>query len=283
MLSYLENLIWGMMSVSTQSFRISVKNSYMLFWGVIRVNRGDDMAYIADLAIVAVIIFSAVMGHRRGLVKTVFKCLSLAAAIILAYFFGHAVGDYIKTTPVYETVSVSVSDAVSEHFDKTALEGLDSAKKAQQDFEKSDVGKTLSRLGFDSNDLYEKYETEILDGKNSLKENYAKKLADWIISCLASALGTLIVFIASLLLLKILAKVFEAVFKLPLLKTVNKFGGGILGLILGFVYAFVACAVIEMLLPYIPENPVLYMGMEENTVLYKFFLNVNPLLLLFFG
>lgn len=239
------------------------------------------MAYIADLVIVAVIICSGVLGHRRGLVKTVFKCLSLAAAIILAYFFGKTAGEYIKNTPVYDSVDSYVSETVEAYFDKTALEGLEEAKASFEGFESSEVGKALSRLGFDSDDLYEKYEAEILNGKDSLKENYAKKMSEWIISCLASALGTLIVFLVSLLLLKILSKLFEALFKLPILKTVNKFGGGVLGLALGFVYAFVICTVVELLLPYIPENPVIYMGMEEDTVIYKFFVGANPLMLLF--
>lgn len=260
----------------------------MLIWGGFcenpaRVKGEESMAYVADIIIVAVIVLSAILGHRRGLVKTVFKCLSLVIAIAAAYVFGSAAGEFIKSTPVYEKVETAVSASVDEHFDKAASEGLDEAKKAQLEFEESVIGKNLKRIGFDSGDLYEKYESEMLDGKESLKENFAKKTSEWILSCLACALGTLCVFLLSLLLLKVLSKIAEALFRLPFLKTVNKAGGAILGFALGLVYAFAVCAVIEILLPYIPKNPVIYMGMEENTVLYKFFLNLNPLLFLFFG
>ena len=134
---------------------------------------------------------------------------------------------------------------------------------------------------FAPEDMYEKYQAEILDGKESLKENYAKKMTEWIISCIASVLGTAAVFVLSLLLLKVLSALFEALFRLPLLKTVNKLGGGVVGLVLGLVYAFLICTAIHLLLPYIPENPVIYMGMEEDTVIYKFFVSANPLMLLF--
>ncbi len=241
------------------------------------------MAYVADLVILAVIVLSTVLGYRRGLVKTMFKCLTFVAAVLAAYTFGSAAGEYIQTTSEYEKVEVAVNSAVDDFFDKKAEESLGDAKKAQNGLEDSEIGKILSKLGVDSRDLLEKYEAEVLDGKNNLKESFVKKISDGLLKRIALVVGTIAVFAASLLLLKLASKLVEALFKLPLLKNVNKGGGALLGLVLGFVYAFAICAIVEMLLPYIPDNPVVYMGMEENTVVYRFFLNLNPILFLFFG
>ena len=41
--------------------------------------------------------------------------------------------------------------------------------------------------------------------------------------------------------------------------------------------------IVEILLPYIPQNPVIYAGMEKDTILYNFFVNLNPVILLLFG
>ena len=50
-----------------------------------------------------------------------------------------------------------------------------------------------------------------------------------------------------------------------------------------FCSAFLLCMALEVLMPYIPKNPVIYAGMEKDTVLYGFFVNINPFIFLLFG
>ncbi len=241
------------------------------------------MAYICDIVIALVIILSVVIGCKRGLVKTAFKCLSLAAAILVAYFFGSYAGSFIKDTKVYEDFSLKTKNAITSRFDQIEAEGLAAAEKAKQEFSESDIAKTLSRFGLETDSFYEKYESAMNKGTENAKEKFAVDAAQTVMSCLANALGTLIVFVLALIALKLLSLLFDSIFKLPVLKTVNKVGGLILGLVFGLALSFVLCMAVEILLPYIPENPVIYAGMEKDTVLYSFFLNLNPVILLLFG
>ena len=241
------------------------------------------MAYICDIVLALVIVMSVVLGFRRGLVKTAFKCLSLVAAIALAYFFGSYAGDFIRTSGIYDDVSLKAQQAISSHFDRIESEGLAAAEESRQKFLESDISKTLSRLGFETDSLYEKYESAIDKGTENAKEKFATEAADKILSCLADALGALAVFILALIILKLLSFVFEGIFNLPVLKFVNKLGGTALGLVFGLALAFILCMAVEILLPYIPNNPVIYPGMEKDTVLYSFFLNLNPVILLLLG
>ena len=68
-----------------------------------------------------------------------------------------------------------------------------------------------------------------------------------------------------------------------MLNGINRLGGFVVGLVLGIFSVYILCMIVEILLPYIPQNPVIYAGMEKDTILYNFFVNLNPVILLLFG
>lgn len=241
------------------------------------------MAYIVDIIIAAIVVVSLFLGYKRGLVKTAFGCLSLVAAIAVSYFFGSYVGDFFKTTDVYHSLSQRTTAAISEHFDKAEKEGLERIEQSFDEFENSEIGLTLERLGLETESFYEKYKVRLSDDTENAAEQFAVDAAEKIMECLANALGILVTFVVSLILLKILSGIFDGIFKLPVLKAINRTGGVLLGFVLGIATAFVLCMVLEILLPCIPQNPVLYIGMQNDTILYNFFVNLNPVIFLLFG
>jgi len=82
------------------------------------------MAFVVDIIIAALFVLSVFLGYKRGFVKTVFSCLTLAAAIFTAYTFGDDVGSYLKTTPAYEMVEEMVEKELEEGFDEIYKEGI---------------------------------------------------------------------------------------------------------------------------------------------------------------
>lgn len=258
----------------------------MLVWDriLLRQPKGEvAVAFLCDIIIALLIVLSAVVGRKRGLIKTAFSCLSLAVAIALSYFLGSYVGEYIKTTKAYDSLSLKAENVISERLDGIEAEGIAEAKQAKSRLEESELGMTLERLGLETDELYEKYEKAIDKGAENAKEKLSQAMADKVMSCLAKALGVLIVFVVSLIALKIISLVFDGIFKLPLLNSINRIGGLLLGIVLGVAGAFVLCMALEILMPYIPKNPVVYPGMEKDTLLYHFFVNLNPVILLLFG
>ena len=241
------------------------------------------MAFVVDIVIVAILLTSVFLGYKRGLVKTVFNCLSLVVAIILASMFGAYAGNLIKSTKIFNDVSENIASEISDYFDKTAKEGIENAMSADINLEASPVGNLLLRLGIDSESVEKGYVDALQKGAENVKENVTDAVAGPVLDCLARAMGTLIVFIISLIALKILSFLVDGLAKLPVLKTFNKFGGLVAGAASGIIFVFVLCMVTQVVLPYIPENPVVYMGMDKDTVLYSFFLSLNPVILLLFS
>lgn len=241
------------------------------------------MEIIADVIIIAIVLISVTAGYRKGLVRTLFRCLTVAAAIAVSFYTGPMLGDFIKSTDEYTVISGNVSEKVSDYFDSVVLSGIEDAEKSKTDFEETPLAETLSRLGFDSEKMLEHYKTAVVSGAENVKDEYVEGLTRYILSCLANALGHLVMFLAALIVIKLIGVIAEKLFDLPVLKIVNKAGGGLLGAVFGIVIAYIVCMAIETLLPYIPENPVFYMGMAEKTYLYRYFVNFNPMIFLLLG
>ena len=241
------------------------------------------MAYICDIVIAVIILISAIVGKKRGFVKTAFGLLSFICAIAISYFFGSYAGEFIKTTSVYDDLSQKVTASISEYFDEVAEEQLEKIQLRDEKMSESGMVKNLERLGLETDSFYDRFEDAIKEGTENAKEKFARNAAVKVMECLANALGVLATFVVSLVALKILGFLVDRLFRLPVLNGINRLGGLVVGVVLGLFSVYILCMIVEILLPYIPKNPVIYAGMEKDTILYNFFVNLNPVILLLFG
>ena len=233
------------------------------------------MEFIVDIVILAIVIISAIIGFRTGIIRTVFGCLAVTAALACAFFLAPHAGAFLKDTSVYEKMSVRVVEIIDGYLDG----GTENIESQLNEFANSPLSDTLSRLGFD----FESEAGAYIEKLDEVGNNYAVSITDTVLSFLAMMLGALVVFILSLILIKLLGLLLEKLFRLPVLKTVNRAGGLAVGAVLGIVIAYIFCMALEIVLPYIPENPVVYMGMAENTFLYRHFVSFNPAALIIAG
>lgn len=238
------------------------------------------MKYVIDVVIAAILVFSVIRGFKRGFIKTVFSCFAVVVALGLAYFFGPMVGDFIRTTDVYANVEEKVDTQIEQYFESKA--GT-SVQNPLEDGSLADSFATLDRLGINVEELYGNYENAVAQGSHNLQEGFTENVASPILKALSTALGAIAVFVASLIVLKLLSLVLGGIFSLPVLKQLNHVAGLAAGAVFGVLMVFALCLIVEVILPYLPENPVLYMGMDKDTVLYGFFVKMSPMFFLLFG
>lgn len=241
------------------------------------------MTHVADIIIAVFIALSVLLGYKRGFIKTVFSCFSLVAALILANIFGSSGADIIRKTPLEEMINKGISEKIYGYFDDSAKSSEEKIKDGFQNLESSSFASSLERLGVDISSLSDECESAIQSGKANMCEKLVGNICDVVTDGLLGALGTLCVFVLALILLKIVSILLQGLFKLPVLKSINTVGGVITGLIFGIFGAFVLCTVASILLPYIPENPILYPGLENSSILYRFFVGINPVIFLLFA
>jgi len=242
------------------------------------------MWIILDAAVVAILIFSVVRGYRKGLVKTAFKLGIVIVSLILAYSIGPAVSSYLQSTSQYAKISQTIQDNVTEKLGFELQPSEQEAPSAEQSAgsESDAFENALSSLGIDLGEIKKSYDERVSAGVQSASDAISELVVQPVAKTLCNALGFIAVFVVSLLVLHIVMYILDAVCKLPLLKSVNKMGGAVCGVVTGIVKVFVFCTIVEMLLPYIQNTGIgIYCGMESKTLVYNIFMNCNPLSFLY--
>ena len=238
------------------------------------------MQYIVDIVLAFIIVFNLIKGYRNGLVKTMLRIGALVVAVILAYTFGSTLGKAMRETKQYKNLCDGTKESIEEFLEKQAQE---SADKALEGIEDTDFAKRLESFGFDFEKEIEDYKDDDSADSANMVDAIWEKIVVPVFEAVSNILGTIAVFVVSFLLLLLLSKLLLGLMKLPFIHSVDKILGLVSGGVFGIFLSFVLCMIIKVLLPYIPDNPVIFEGMEEKTILYGLLSDINPLYILLVG
>lgn len=238
------------------------------------------MNVILDLGTCVIAFLCIFFAYRKGLLKSVLGLLSTVIAMTAAYFLSTPVGDFINNkimTPVFEKIFIKSVD-ISAVSGTAGNSFADIAKNAPEYLDK-----TLKLFNTNIGEV-----TGVISKNAALgAEALEKKIIDFVISPAANAvshaLALILVFVISLVALKILDKVLSGVVKLPLIKNMDKLGGIIFGIVNAAVILFIASAVISLVIPFASGNSAAALNQSavDNTFVFKYIYNFNPIINLF--
>ena len=201
------------------------------------------MFNLIDVIAIAVILISAFIGYKRGLVKTAFSLLSFFVAIGVALLFYKPLATILteKTTidewiiERVENNSVVSGDTMEKELPQEETEvAVDVAQESSQASGFTMIANTFSEL---PNVLVEKFDVE--DIKASAKHAFALKVSELIMNLLSLIAIYLVVKIT----LIIAGFLLNSLMEIPVLKQVNEVLGMIVGGILGFVEMYIVFAI----------------------------------------
>jgi len=188
---------------------------------------------LADIIVILILIINGFGAYRRGFIITVFRLTSLILTILLTYKFYPAISTFIRnSTGLYETLKNNISnsinmDAITDQL--LASQGTEHIKALQlPDFIKDSLVE---------NNNYEIYNILQVD---NLKEYISGYLANICINVI-SAIG---VFLLIFIILKTVESILDVITRLPVLKSINRMFGLVLGLCIGCIMIWVLCTCI---------------------------------------
>lgn len=227
------------------------------------------MTYLVyDLAVIAILALFALWGSRKGLVLTLCSLVAVFVALIGAAFLSNALAEPVAKAvePVVErriqeslteairmTEFISINGGVAERPEEVALAGVVGHLKESHLFQ-----------GF-----ADAFQRAVDNGVAEVAANAAKALAHFVAVQIARMLIFVLAFIAVLIAWFFFSHALDLVARLPVLNTVNRWGGAAAGLVKGALVLFVAAWLLQD--GYIPREAV------ENTFLLKFFCTASPL------
>lgn len=221
-----------------------------------------------DVMIAAVLLFFLWRGYVKGFVLTLCSLLAVFVALI---------GASILSNALAEPAAKAVEPIVQQHIQEALTEAIKSTEFVSVDGGVAEIPDELPLNAvidqLKESELYQgfadAFQKAVDSGVAEVTANAAQSLAHFVAVQIARLVIFAIAFIAVLIAWFFISHTLDLVAKLPVLSTVNAWGGGAVGLIKGALIVFIAVWLLRG--SYIPSEAV------EKTWLLKFFATASPL------
>ncbi|MDO5425168.1 MAG: CvpA family protein [Eubacteriales bacterium] len=218
---------------------------------------------LLTVIVLLIILLDAVRGYRRGFIKTLTSMVFLILTLVLVYFTTPYVRDFLKEhTEVYtyveERCEALVGSAGEERLSDTT---------AQEQY-------------IESLKLPEFLKEQLIENNN--QENYAAMAVDsfleYLAGFLANVILTILVYVVTFLLVRIVLSVavfaLSALAELPVLHSLNRILGFVLGAAQGVVFVWLVFLVLTMLTGFEGGRKLLNMIYESDVLCYLYDTNI---------
>lgn len=180
---------------------------------------------ITDIIIIALIALGVFFGYKKGLVGILIGVASLILSIILAFVLQGPVSEYLYSTPVGTSIESKVTEFVNDTLSSENNENVDSEDNTKKE-----------------NDFFSKV---IEDATNS--EDTVKEASKNITMFILKGITFIGIFILVRIICYILQMILNVVFDLPILHSVNKFGGMAINLVATLLKLWILLAAIQLI------------------------------------
>lgn len=235
------------------------------------------MGYILDILIVALFAACVIYGAKKGFFKSLMSLVTGIAAYVSAYAFTPALSLYIKDKFIIDGVRSSLTKtffSIAEGASATAGEKLYDVNKLLQDPQVSKMLESFGGAEFSPEKLVDSTPDAF-----SAVEGLANTVADPISTMISDVVAFGLLFVLSLLVLKIITVLVGTFFKLPVLSTLDKTMGVVFGIAAGVFFSMFAiilitslCATLESASPGTFSNEIV-----ENSLIIRLFSDTNIL------
>jgi len=190
------------------------------------------MPYILDILVIALIALCVIIAYKRGFVITVFNFFSLLISFILAQLLYPSVSVFLRGTAVFTSCKESIAKSLN-------LDGLASSLTHAAEAE--------AIQGLPLPDFIKK---ALLENNNSLAHQaldvsgFADYISGYLAGLVMNALAMLVVFALVFILMRVLSVLLKILTKLPVLHSLNKLLGVLVGLAQGVLLVWIVLAVL---------------------------------------
>ncbi len=198
------------------------------------------MAYILDIVVILIVAFCVWRGWHHGLIRTAVMLVGFALAAFIAAQAATPLANGIYDTAVAPRVETAVAARAEETVGNEITVGLDTLFG-----EDTMLIPYFESMGWDTAvrvPLGDRSETVIAQAIKPAVEQVLQPVLVYLIEAVVS----LLIFVVLLIAVFLLSRLLDAIFRLPLLKQLNRFGGLAAGFLQGVFWALIFTAVLQL-------------------------------------
>ena len=218
---------------------------------------------IADICVIAIILISISQGYRRGLSLLIYQAAALIVTIILVLVLCKPVTNWVIDNTEFD-------EFIAGHIETVLDDTFDNMNEGELiELEDSNISEAIA----------EKINTYIKTAKDNAEDNItayvASNLSHFVVSGVV-VLGLAIIIRIASIFIKIAVSILAS---LPIIKTIDRSGGFVFGLVRGFAIVYLILAVISLISPLMADASLT--GMIKNSNICSNLYNNNILLNIF--
>lgn len=231
------------------------------------------MNILFDVGVLLILAFFIWLGAKRGLVLTLCGLVAVVVALIGASLLSNALAE-----PVADLVEPMITERIQSTLDES-IQHTEFTTESGGVAEDADSISLVGVVGqLKESKLFsgfaESFQRAVSEGTAQVVTSAARSVAHYAAVQIAHGILFVLGFVLILIAWFILSHALDLVAKLPGLHSLNKLGGGAIGLLKGCIVLFVLAWLLRVCGWRLPEETV------EKTYLVRFFLNTNPVSLL---
>lgn len=228
------------------------------------------------IAVAGILFLTAYKGFRRGFIREIVSFFFVFLALAVSWAINPYVNEFfMENTPVYEKIQESCQSFVeSQKKQELASPGSDEQKGFIQGLELPE----LLQKGLESNNTAEVYTYLAVD---SFGEYISEALARMIVN----GLSFFVSYLLASVILRLGTWVLNLLAGLPVLKSANKLAGGVVGVVKGVLFVWIAFLVMTILCSTSIGKQALALIEKDAflSVLYEYDIFVNVFMSIFYG
>lgn len=174
---------------------------------------------IIDIILIALLAFGIIRGMKKGLVGVLLGFACLIISIALAFFLRSPIANALMSTKIADNINNTVSQKLVESMD------------------------TYNEGEIQKGDFYSQIKKSIINGESI--DVVSRNVTNFILNIISF----LIIFVISMILCNVLKFVLNIVFDLPILHSINKVGGGVLGIVSVLLKIMIVFTILSLLSP----------------------------------
>ena len=233
------------------------------------------MFWILDLIIVLIIGIFVFVSAKHGFARTVIELVGYFLAIYLAFTIGGLLADVIYDSAIVPAFVERIAEKITVSADANVGETVNNIWSSLPGI----VVNTAENFNITVDTLRETITQNLTNSANTVAfaETAANSVVRPILVPIVKALIGFILFILLMFVVKILSKIINKVFCLPLIGGLNKFLGGIIGLLKGAIVSIVFVTVVLLIMSFFEDGFLIFTNDNiEQSILFKFFAGFSP-------
>ena len=228
------------------------------------------MNYIWDVILIAGMLYCVISTAKKGFIGASKNIVSIILTVILLSTMHPIILNQLQSTSLGNDIKKVVTENVAKTFEKEQIPEDTDTSDTQSSVE---ICKALGVPDFISKNIEKK-----LVEMSEIRNNVMEVITDSLSLLIMKILALIILFVLIKLFVFLALKILETLFTLPVLKTVNRGLGAVIGIINALLIVYIICGVLNLFVP-MDKMPAIQETVNSTYVL-RYFYNNNILLAL---